>query len=64
MSQRIDMVLFPDGRVSVKTSGFVGPECKAATAEIERDLGQEVETKREPEYYAQRKNTQTVKGSN
>lgn len=62
--QRIDILIPADGEMpQIRPSGWSGPACKAATADIEKDLGVEVDVKKEPEFYAQRKTQQEVRSS-
>lgn len=57
--QRIDIMIPADGEMpQIKPTGWAGPACKAATAEIEKNLGVEtVDMKKEPEYFAEQKKT-------
>lgn len=58
MSKRVDLYIHPDGKVEVKPTGFMGPECERVTAEIEEALGTVVERERTPEYYMKTQTTQ------
>lgn len=63
MQQRIDLMIPADGEMpQVKPTGWAGPACKAATAELEKNLGSEtVEMKKEPEWHATQKQEQQVR---
>jgi hypothetical protein len=47
----IEVVIDTDGNVEVQTSGFSGPECKKATADLERQLGKVTDDTVTPEYH-------------
>jgi hypothetical protein len=47
----IEIIINPDGSVSVEALGFTGPDCEKATAFIEEALGEVQTRKRKPEYY-------------
>jgi len=49
--KEIEVVVNPDGSVSVEALGYSGPECEKATAFIEEALGEVQTRKRKPEYY-------------
>ena len=40
----------PDGKVEFDTTGFKGKGCKDITAEMEKELGVVVDTKKKPEF--------------
>lgn len=58
MQKKIDLFIHPDGKVEVKPTGFMGPECERVTAEIEQALGTVVERERTSEFYAKPTTTQ------
>jgi hypothetical protein len=47
----IDVIIDSDGNVEVQTSGFSGPECKQATADLERALGKVTDDRVTSEYH-------------
>jgi hypothetical protein len=49
----IEIVVQPDGQTRVETKGFVGPECRDASAFIEKALGQRTGERLTGEFYAQ-----------
>lgn len=63
-NREIEIAVAPDGGITVEAIGFTGTACEKATAELERQLGHVVSTKKKPEYYAATtaKNTQRVRG--
>jgi hypothetical protein len=46
----IEIIINPDGSVSVEALGFTGPDCEKATAFIEEALGEVQTRRRKPEY--------------
>jgi len=48
--QTVTVEIGPDGSCVVKTEGFKGEACFAATAELERALGKKLNVARTPEY--------------
>jgi hypothetical protein len=59
---KIVTVTFKNGKVEIKTTGFVGADCLAATKQLEADLGLEVESdQKTPEFYQQAQVTAKVK---
>ena len=53
--KEIEVIVNPDGSVSVEALGYSGPECEKATAFIEEALGEVRDRKRKPEYYLREK---------
>ena len=51
--RRIEIVVNPEGAVSVKTVGFAGRSCKDATRDLERALGVAGRETLQPEYFQQ-----------
>ena len=47
----IEVVIDATGEVEVSTSGFVGAECKKATADLERALGKTTKDTVTPDYH-------------
>jgi hypothetical protein len=47
----IDVIIDTDGNIAVQTSGFSGPECKQATADLERALGTVTDDRVTSEYH-------------
>jgi|ETNvirome_6_1000_1030641.scaffolds.fasta_scaffold264154_1 hypothetical protein len=61
MSQ-IDVLIDKDGNVEVQTKGFSGPDCKKATADLERELGKTTGDTLTPEYHHRVPVTQKARG--
>ena len=55
----IDVIIDTDGNIEVQTSGFSGPECKQATADLERALGTVTDDRVTSEYH--RRQLTTIK---
>jgi len=51
--RKIEVVVFPDGKVSVQTRGFSGPACLAASRFLEKALGTVTAERRTAEFYDQ-----------
>jgi hypothetical protein len=51
MSRVIEITVAPDGKATVQTKGFTGPECQDASQFIERALGQTVDEIRTAEFF-------------
>ena len=49
----IEIVVQPDGQTRVETKGFVGSECRDASAFIEKALGERTGEQLTGEFYAQ-----------
>ena len=47
----IDVIIDTDGNIEVQTTGFSGPECKQATADLERALGTVTDDRVTSEYH-------------
>lgn len=58
MSRSIEIIIAPDGTLSVDAIGFKGADCDQATKFIESALGVTCQKQRKPEY------NQTRKGKN
>jgi hypothetical protein len=52
-TKTIEITVSPEGTTSIKTSGFTGSSCKAATRELERALGVSGRESLLPEFYGQ-----------
>jgi hypothetical protein len=51
MSKTIEVIIDTDGNIEVQTQGFSGPDCKKATADLERSLGKVTNDKVTSDYY-------------
>ena len=51
--KRIEIVVNPEGAVSIKTVGFSGSSCKDATRDLENALGVAGRETLQPEYFNQ-----------
>lgn len=49
--KEITVKIGKDGKVQIETAGFIGAECKDATAAMKALLGLEVEQEDKPEYF-------------
>jgi hypothetical protein len=47
----IEILISPEGAITIEAKGYAGPECAAATQAIADALGHIVERKKKPEYY-------------
>jgi hypothetical protein len=56
-STTIEVLVSPQGSVSIKTLGFSGASCRDATRELERALGITGRETLLPEFYAPRRST-------
>jgi hypothetical protein len=56
----IEIIINPDGSVSVEALGFTGPDCEKATAFIEEALGEVQTRKRKPEYYRRQRDREKL----
>lgn len=61
MMQVIEVIVSPDGKVTVQTKGFAGSACKAASATLEQALGLQVSEKLTAEFYSQQAQQQQLK---
>ena len=55
MSRSIEIIVAPDGTLSVDAVGFKGPDCEQATKFLETALGVTCKKQRKPEYHQTRK---------
>lgn len=51
MTKRIQVIVSPTGETTIKTTGFQGPECKAATKSLEAALGVPASEQLTAEYF-------------
>jgi len=51
MLKEIEVVVNPDGSVSIEALGFEGKACEDATRELEKVLGQTTSEHKKREYY-------------
>lgn len=57
----IEVLISPEGKVSLKTKGFKGPTCFEETASLERVLGKVTQREKSSEYYQQATSSTKVK---
>ena len=64
MSRSIEILVAPDGTISIDAVGFKGADCEQATEFLEQALGLTCEKRRKPEYHQVRtaKHQQRVGG--
>ena len=51
--KKIEITVSPEGATSIKTTGFSGSSCKAATRDLEKALGVAGRETLQPEYLQQ-----------
>lgn len=51
MSQRIEIIVTPDGKTNLQTLGFTGASCQQASRFLEETLGQKTTDRRTAEFY-------------
>ncbi len=51
MSKIIEIVVSPEGRTTVQTSGFTGSACREASKTLEEALGQRISENLTAEFY-------------
>jgi hypothetical protein len=51
MSRRLEVIITPDGKTSIRTLGFTGSTCQQASRFLEEALGQTVTEHRTAEFY-------------
>ena len=51
--KKIEITVSPEGATSIKTTGFSGSSCKAATRDLEKALGVAGRETLQPEYFQQ-----------
>ena len=62
MPQTVAVLIDENGDIEVQTSGFAGPDCKKATADLERALGKTSKDVITPEYHKRPVVTQKARG--
>lgn len=55
MDEVIEILIKPDGSVTIEGQGFKGADCERATEALERSLGRVVTCERTSEYYLEEK---------
>jgi hypothetical protein len=61
LNRTIEVIVAPDGKVTVQTKGFAGNACKAASESLEKALGLKQSEKLTAEYYSQQTQQQQLK---
>jgi hypothetical protein len=56
----IDILINPEGRLTINASGFEGADCEKATAFLEQALGELEQRQRKPEYHRRVRRQQQV----
>ena len=51
MSRSIEVIIAPDGAISIDAVGFKGADCDQATKFLEQALGVAAQKRRKPEYH-------------
>lgn len=51
--KQIEITIMPNGQTKIETSGFVGGECKRASAPYRKALGAETDDVSKAEYFQQ-----------
>ena len=68
MTKIIEILVSPQGETSIQTKGFAGSECRQASQDIERALGQRTDEQLTAEFHqralAQQSNQQTNQQGN
>jgi hypothetical protein len=66
MKRTIEILVSPNGDISINAIGFQGADCEKATKALEEALGVVSRREKKPEYYARAKarTQQTLGGSN
>ncbi len=62
MSRSIEIIIAPDGALTIDAVGFKGADCDQATKFLEQALGVAKQKQRKPEYHqsTRRQNQQTL----
>lgn len=55
MKPTLEILLQPDGKITIDALGFRGPDCEQATQFLETALGLTREKRRKPEYHQSRR---------
>ena len=61
MKQVIEVIVSPDGKITVQTKGFAGSACKAASDSLEQALGLKASEKMTAEFYSEQPQLQQLK---
>jgi hypothetical protein len=61
MSRSIEVVIGPDGGLTIEAVGFQGADCEKATAFLEEALGRTGGKEKKPEYYRRAHRQQQVR---
>jgi len=56
MSQKIEIIISPQGKTRLETRGFSGGSCRQASAFLEQALGKSSEEQLTPEFYLNQSN--------
>ena len=62
--KKIEITVSPEGATSIKTTGFSGSSCKAATRDLERALGVAGRETLQPEYFQQQAGQSQIQQGN
>jgi len=60
MTKIIEIVISPEGRTTVQTSGFTGSACREASRFLEEALGQRISENLTAEFYQTRQASQQL----
>ena len=60
MSKSIEMIVSPEGEITIEALGFKGQGCAKATEALEQALGTVKQRKRKPEWTAKEQLNQSV----
>ncbi len=62
MNRSIEIIIAPDGGITIDAVGFKGADCDQATKFLEQALGAAKQKRRKPEYHqsTRRQNQQTL----
>jgi len=60
MARTIEVIVQPDGSLTIDAVGFQGADCEKATAFLEQALGQTTGREKKPEYYRRVQRQQRV----
>jgi len=55
MKPTLEILIQPDGKITIDALGFSGPDCEQATKFLETALGLTSEKRRKPEYHQSRR---------
>lgn len=60
MSKSIEVVVSPEGEITISAVGFKGQGCTKATEALEKAMGVAGKRKKSPEYYQESATSQTI----